>query len=73
MKKISAIEFGMQFFDDVDEFLERRPNGLVALHGPDSINRPGYLIARYLIEKYSWDADAAIKVLSQVIVSTHKR
>ena len=52
----------LQFFDDVDEFLEYRPNGLIGVHGTDSVNRPGYLIARYLIEKFSWDPNVAIKV-----------
>ena len=39
-----------------------RPNAIIGVHGPDSVNRPGYLIARYLIEKFSWDPDAALKV-----------
>ena len=51
-----------QFFDHVDDFLEKRPNGLIGVHGTKGVNRPGYLIARYLIEKFSWDPKAAIKV-----------
>ena len=52
----------LQFFDDVDEFLEYQPDGLIGVHGTDSVNRPGYLIARYLIEKFSWDPNVAINV-----------
>ena len=52
----------LQFFDHVDEFLEKRPNGLIGVHGTKGVNRPGYLIARYLIENFSWDPKAAIKV-----------
>ena len=55
--------FVIQFFDVVDEFLEYRPNGLIGLHGADSINRPGYLIARYLIENYFWPPSDAIQVI----------
>ena len=56
----------------MDEFLEYRPNGLIGVHGTDSVNRPGYLIARYLIEKFSWDPNVAIKVrnISQIIYSS---
>ena len=46
----------------MDEFLEYHPNGLIGVHGTDSVNRPGYLIARYLIEKFSWEPNVAIKV-----------
>ena len=52
----------LQFFDHVDDFLEKRPNGLIGVHGTKGVNRPGYLIARYLIENFSWDPKAAIKV-----------
>ena len=52
----------LQFFDFVDDFLERRPDGLIGVHGTRGVNRPGYLIARYLIEKFSWDPKVAIKV-----------
>jgi len=53
-----------EFFDDVDEFLEYRPNGLIGVHGTDSVNRPGYLIARYLIEKFSWNPNVAINTIN---------
>ena len=59
--------FVKQFFDVVDEFLEYRPNGLIGLHGADSINRPGYLIARYLIENYFWPPSDAIQVIFRAL------
>ena len=52
----------LQFFDHVDDFLKKRPDGLIGVHGTKGVNRPGYLVARYLIEKCSWDPKAAIKV-----------
>ena len=52
----------------MDEFLEYRPNGLIGLHGADSINRPGYLIARYLIENYFWPPGDAIQVIFKELV-----
>ena len=52
----------LQFFDHVDDFLKKRPDGLIGVHGTKGVNRPGYLIARYLIEKFSWDPKSAIKV-----------
>jgi len=53
-----------EFFDHVDDFLEKRPNGLIGVHGTKGVNRPGYLIARYLIENFSWDPKAAIKKIN---------
>jgi len=53
-----------EFFDNVDDFLERRPDGLIGVHGTKGVNRPGYLIARYLIEKFSWDPKVAIKKIN---------
>ena len=49
------------FFDEVDKALDLDEDTLIGVHCTHGINRTGYLICRYLIEKLNWDPEKAIR------------
>lgn len=44
----------------VAEFLDRDPSRLVGVHCTHGLNRTGYMVCRYLIERLGWNAEKAI-------------
>ena len=44
-----------RFFDEVDKALDLDEDTIIGVHCTHGINRTGYLICRYLIEKLNWD------------------
>ena len=48
------------FFAEVDKTLEKNPDALIGIHCIHGINRTGYLICRYLIEKRGFQPQEAI-------------
>uniref|UniRef100_A0A914WP18 Tyrosine specific protein phosphatases domain-containing protein n=1 Tax=Plectus sambesii TaxID=2011161 RepID=A0A914WP18_9BILA len=51
-----------KFIYNIDSFLSRHPDEdlLIGVHCTHGINRTGYLISRYLIDRCDWSADAAM-------------
>jgi len=49
-----------RFFLAVDETLSKKKDALIGVHCTHGVNRTGYLICRYLIEKMDWDPQKAI-------------
>ena len=49
-----------RFFNAVDEILNNDPNALIGVHDVNGINRTGYMICRYLIEKRGWNPQEAM-------------
>ncbi|KAI0985730.1 hypothetical protein GJ496_010589 [Pomphorhynchus laevis] len=44
----------------VDRFLLKNPNGTIGVHCTHGLNRTGYMICRYMMEKWAISADDAI-------------
>lgn len=49
-----------RFFWAVDEMISRKKDALIGVHCTHGVNRSGYLICRYLIEKRNWEPSKAI-------------
>ncbi|XP_040575651.1 uncharacterized protein [Lepeophtheirus salmonis] len=49
-----------KFFDIVDEVRESKPDKLIGVHCTHGVNRTGYFLCRYLIDKMDWSAEKAI-------------
>ena len=49
-----------QFYSAVEDFTALDPNGLIGVHCTHGLNRTGYMICRYLIEKDGVEPDLAI-------------
>merc|ERR1712223_247904 len=58
--KIPHEESVTKFFNEVDHMLEKNSNALIGVHCTHGVNRTGYMICRYLIEKLNWPAQKAI-------------
>ncbi|GMR36197.1 hypothetical protein PMAYCL1PPCAC_06392, partial [Pristionchus mayeri] len=56
-----------QFNGFVDDFLAKNKDNdkLIGVHCTHGINRTGYLICRYLIDRQDWNADEAIRVFEE--------
>ena len=54
-----------QFFKIVDDALDQNKNCVLGVHCTHGINRTGYLICRYLIQKLDWEPAAAIKEFAE--------
>jgi len=54
-----------KFFDSVDETMKTQKGGLIGVHCTHGVNRTGYLICRYLIEKLNWKPNDAIKAFAK--------
>ena len=50
-----------RFFIEVDKVVKGNQDALIGVHCTHGINRTGYLICRYLIEKLGWDPERAIR------------
>ncbi|KAK6016336.1 dual specificity phosphatase, catalytic domain protein, partial [Ostertagia ostertagi] len=52
------------FLNVVDEFISDSSNGdkLIGVHCTHGLNRTGYLICRYLIDRMGWTAERAISL-----------
>lgn len=50
-----------KFFDAVEYYLQNNKNGLIGVHCTHGVNRTGYLICRYMIEKLEYTVKDAIK------------
>ncbi|XP_059082761.1 RNA/RNP complex-1-interacting phosphatase-like isoform X3 [Tigriopus californicus] len=50
-----------RFFDVVDGTLAKSPDALIGVHCTHGVNRTGYLICRYLVQRLSWAPKDAIK------------
>ena len=50
----------LRFFWAVDEMISRKKDALIGVHCTHGVNRSGYLICRYLIEKMNWEPSKAI-------------
>ena len=64
-KTIPKEEKVTEFFYEVDEILKTDPNALIGVHDVNGINRTGYMICRYLIEKRGWNPKEAIKAFEK--------
>ena len=49
-----------RFFNAVDEILNNDPNALIGVHDVNGINRTGYMICRYLIQRRGWNPQEAM-------------
>ena len=49
-----------RFFKAVNEMLSHKKDALIGVHCTHGVNRTGYLICRYLIEKFNWAPQKAI-------------
>ncbi|XP_023215266.1 RNA/RNP complex-1-interacting phosphatase-like [Centruroides sculpturatus] len=49
-----------KFFEAVDDFLRNNDKGLIGVHCTHGVNRTGYLICKYMIDKLRYDAKDAI-------------
>jgi len=49
----------------VSEFLDRDPHRLVGVHCTHGLNRTGYMVCRYLIERLGWEPDEAISAFDE--------
>ena len=49
-----------RFFKAVNEMLSNKKDALIGVHCTHGVNRTGYLICRYLIEKLNWAPQKAI-------------
>ncbi|XP_040575652.1 RNA/RNP complex-1-interacting phosphatase isoform X5 [Lepeophtheirus salmonis] len=54
-----------KFFDIVDEVRESKPDKLIGVHCTHGVNRTGYFLCRYLIDKMDWSAEKAISEVGQ--------
>ncbi|GMT12894.1 hypothetical protein PFISCL1PPCAC_4191, partial [Pristionchus fissidentatus] len=56
-----------QFNGFVDDFLQRNKDNdkLIGVHCTHGINRTGFLMCRYLIDRMDWTADEAIRVFEE--------
>lgn len=65
--QIPSPEVVGEFFSSVDDFLSRNPDpdSLVGVHCTHGVNRTGYLICRYLIEKYGHTSQSAIAAFNE--------
>ncbi|GMF37751.1 unnamed protein product [Phytophthora lilii] len=50
-----------RFMEIVDEFMEREPEGTVAVHCTHGLNRTGYLIVNYMVERLSYTVTEALE------------
>ena len=50
-----------RFFKEVDKALKVDQEAMIGVHCTHGLNRTGYLICRYLIEKLGWDPERAIR------------
>ena len=66
-KEIPGDDIFAQFSTAVIQFLgdKTKDGQLLAVHCAHGINRTGYLICRYLVEKCSMDVDSAIRAFNQ--------
>ena len=53
-----------KFFSVVDHFLHNNNNGLIGVHCTHGVNRTGYMICRYLVQRLKWDPEQALKVFA---------
>ena len=49
-----------KFFNEVDDMLAKNSNALIGVHCVHGVNRTGYMICRYLIEKRGWNPQDAM-------------
>lgn len=49
-----------RFFYEVDKFLHFKKEGLIGVHCTHGVNRTGYMICRYLIQRLNWDPKHAL-------------
>eukprot|EP00088_Acartia_fossae_P020965 TRINITY_DN22454_c0_g1_i6.p1 TRINITY_DN22454_c0_g1~~TRINITY_DN22454_c0_g1_i6.p1 ORF type:complete len:449 (-),score=10.33 TRINITY_DN22454_c0_g1_i6:231-1577(-) len=50
-----------QFYETVDKFLQEEESKLIGVHCTHGLNRTGYLVCRYMIEKLGINPEEAIK------------
>ncbi|XP_023225782.1 RNA/RNP complex-1-interacting phosphatase-like [Centruroides sculpturatus] len=50
-----------KFFEAVENFLRNNDKGLIGVHCTHGVNRTGYLICKYMVDKLRYDAKDAIR------------
>ncbi|XP_015173411.1 PREDICTED: probable tyrosine-protein phosphatase F54C8.4 [Polistes dominula] len=65
-KKVPSLNSVMKFFDTMDNFMATAgEDDVIGVHCTHGINRTGYLICRYLIEKQGWELQDSIKAFQE--------
>ena len=54
-----------RFFTAVDEALLEKEDALIGVHCTHGLNRTGYMVCRYLIQKLKWDPQRAIDAFNE--------
>ncbi|XP_034245318.1 RNA/RNP complex-1-interacting phosphatase [Thrips palmi] len=56
-----------RFFKVVDEYLDQNPegDGLIGVHCTHGLNRTGYLVCKYMIDRLKWSPENAIEGFNQ--------
>ena len=59
-KAIPDDHVALLFFEAIDKILSKKKNALIGVHCTYGVNRTGYMICRYLIQKMGWNPQKAI-------------
>ena len=59
-RKIPNEKSVTKFFNQVENMLAKNPKALIGVHCVHGVNRTGYMICRYLIERRGWNPQEAM-------------
>ncbi|XP_074642131.1 RNA/RNP complex-1-interacting phosphatase-like [Tubulanus polymorphus] len=65
-QKVPSKKVQESFMNAVDEFLQKNSDNqkLIGIHCTHGVNRTGYLVCRYMIDRMNFDAETAIKAFN---------
>ena len=64
-KAIPDDHVALLFFEAIDKILSKKKNALIGVHCTYGLNRTGYMICRYLIQKKGWKPQKAIEAFNE--------
>lgn len=56
----------LNFCDTIDAFHQEYPDQIVGVHCTHGINRTGYMVCRYMVERRGFSADQALKIFAEM-------
>lgn len=58
-------ELFLQFCDTVDTFHQENPELIVGVHCTHGVNRTGYMVCRYMVERHNFRAEEALRIFAE--------
>lgn len=59
-------ELFFKFCDTIDTFHEQHPDLVIGIHCTHGVNRTGYMICRYMVERRGFTADDALRMFAEI-------